>query len=71
MYTVDNKHWHAIMIIIGKRADSIEWVKLFGSRVRGDVRVTSDIDLAVSGNAECITKLAIELMKQQHWRYIS
>ena len=52
MYTVDNKHWHAIMTIIGKRADSIEWVKLFGSRVRGDVRVTSDIDLAVSGNEE-------------------
>ena len=60
MYTVDNKHWHAIMIIIGKHADSIEWVKLFGSRARGDARATSDIDLAVAGSADVITKLAID-----------
>ena len=71
MYTIDHRYWHNIMKILCLYAGSIEWVKLFGSRARGDAKVTSDIDLAVSGNAECITKLAIELMKQQHWRYIS
>lgn len=60
MYTIEHKYWHTIMAILSKHAESIEWVKLFGSRARGDARVSSDIDLAVSGNREIMTKLAID-----------
>ena len=37
-----------IFSIFLRHKDLINWVKLFGSRARGDGRVTSDVDLAVS-----------------------
>lgn len=60
MHTIEYKYWHTIMVILGKYAGNIEWVKLFGSRARGDARASSDIDLAVAGSADVITKLAID-----------
>lgn len=38
----------------------VEKVILFGSRVRGDFRVTSDIDLAVSGGDKVMFRLDVE-----------
>ncbi|WP_197018711.1 nucleotidyltransferase domain-containing protein [Selenomonas sp. ND2010] len=38
---------------------------MFGSRARGDARLASDIDLAVSGEAEAIVRLAIALEDSQ------
>lgn len=58
-YTIMRKHWQTIFAILYEFSDGIEWVKLFGSRSRGDSRNVSDVDLAVSGKRETITKLAI------------
>lgn len=58
-YTIMRKHWQTIFAILYEFSDGIEWVKLFGSRSRGDSRNVSDVDLAVSGERETITKLAI------------
>ena len=59
MYSIENKHWQSILSVFRKYRDGIEWVKLFGSRARGDARLASDIDFAVSGNADVITKLSL------------
>lgn len=60
MYNIDPRHWLEIISLFCRYYDMIEWVKLFGSRARGDARATSDIDLAVAGSADVITKLAID-----------
>ena len=60
LHTIEYKYWYTIMVILSKYASNIEWVKLFGSRARGDARASSDIDLAVAGSADVITKLAID-----------
>lgn len=59
MYSIEGKHWQSILAVFRKYRDSIEWVKLFGSRARGDSKLASDIDFAVSGNADVITKLSV------------
>ena len=60
MQSIDNKYWQIIRRVLVKYAGNIEWVKLFGSRARGDAKLASDIDLAVAGSKEVITKLALE-----------
>ena len=60
MYNIDPRHWFEIISLFCRYYDMIEWVKLFGSRARGDARASSDIDLAVAGSADVITKLAID-----------
>lgn len=59
MYSIEGKHWQSILSVFRKYRDSIEWVKLFGSRARGDAKLASDIDFAVSGNADVITELSV------------
>lgn len=59
MQSIDNKYWQIIRSVLVKHAGDIEWVKLFGSRARGDAKRASDIDLAVSGSKEVITKLSV------------
>ena len=59
MYSIEGKHWQNILSVFRKYRDSIEWVKLFGSRARGDSKLASDIDFAVSGNVDVITKLSV------------
>ena len=59
MYSIEGKHWQSILSVFRKYRDSIEWVKLFGSRARGDSKLASDIDFAVSGNVDVITKLSV------------
>lgn len=48
MYGISSQQWKVIFSIFLWHKDLINWVKLFGSRARGDGRVTSDVDLAVS-----------------------
>ena len=48
MYGISSQQWKVIFSIFLRHKDLINWVKLFGSRARGDGRVTSDVDLAVS-----------------------
>ena len=59
MYTIEFNHWRKIIEVISRYSDKVEWVKLFGSRARGDAKVTSDIDLAVSASSDVITKLSL------------
>jgi len=59
MRSIDSKHWQIIRSVLVRYASDIEWVKLFGSRARGDAKRTSDIDLAVAGGKEVITKLSV------------
>ena len=48
-----------MLSIIRRYSAIIEWVKLFGSRARGDAKLASDVDLAVLGSADVTTKLSL------------
>ena len=47
MYGLNSEQWKQIYHILDEHCDDIRWVKLFGSRARGDYRETSDVDLAI------------------------
>ena len=47
MYGLNSEQWKQIYHILDEYRDDIRWVKLFGSRARGDYRETSDVDLAI------------------------
>ena len=47
MYGITSTQWRQIYHILEEHRDDIRWVKLFGSRARGDYRETSDVDLAI------------------------
>ena len=47
MYGLNSEQWKQIYHILDEHHDDIRWVKLFGSRARGDYRETSDVDLAI------------------------
>ena len=47
MYGLNSEQWRQIYHILDEHRDDIRWVKLFGSRARGDYRETSDVDLAI------------------------
>jgi nucleotidyltransferase substrate binding protein (TIGR01987 family) len=59
------QHWHEMLSIIRRYSDIIEWVKLFGSRARGDYKFASDVDLAVFGSADVTTKLSLAFEKSK------
>lgn len=52
-----------LMNDIFKKNDKVEKLIIYGSRVKGDYRVGSDIDLAIVGelSLEVLNKIAIEL----------
>ena len=52
MYGITSTQWRQIYHILEEHRDHIRWVKLFGSRARGDYRETSDIDLAIGGDCD-------------------
>ena len=52
MYGLPSDHWKAIYRIIHAQRARLRWVKLFGSRARGEARATSDVDLAFAGEPE-------------------
>ena len=51
-------HWKSIYRILEEYQGKLFWVKLFGSRARGDYRQTSDIDLAIAGMEDAQSVLA-------------
>lgn len=58
MYGVSTEHWKSIYRILESCQEYLYWVKLFGSRARGDYRKTSDVDLAIAGTEEAQSILA-------------
>ena len=47
MYGLSIKQFKTLLEILSAKKESISQVKIFGSRARGDYKVTSDIDLAI------------------------
>ena len=45
MYGLPSEHWKAIYCIFYAQGARLRWVKLFGSRARGEARATSDVEL--------------------------
>lgn len=45
VYGLPSEHWKAIYRIFYAQKTRLRWVKLFGSRVRGEARATSDVEL--------------------------
>lgn len=58
MYGLLQEQWKTIYRIFNLHRDALHWVKLFGSRARGDHRTASDIDLAVAGKGGIRERLA-------------
>ena len=52
MYGLPSEQWKAIYRIIHAQRTRLRWVKLFGSRARGEARTASDVDLAFAGEPE-------------------
>lgn len=48
MFGLKNSEFYKIIEILKKYSQEIRWVKIFGSRARGDFKNYSDIDLAIS-----------------------
>lgn len=61
MFGISTSQWKIIFRIFQEYQNGIQWIKLFGSRARGDAKKTSDVDLAVLGTEGAIRKLAIAL----------
>ena len=45
VYGLPSEHWKAIYRIFYVQKTRLRWVKLFGSRVRGEAQATSDVEL--------------------------
>lgn len=58
VYGLPATHWKSIYRILEEYQGKLFWVKLFGSRARGDYRQTSDIDLAIAGMEDAQSVLA-------------
>lgn len=57
MYGLSHDDFFKIIDILKKYQSDIEWVKIFGSRARGDNKETSDIDIAISFIRDKLLKL--------------
>ena len=44
VYGLPSEHWKAIYRIFYAQKTRLRWVKLFGSRARGEARATSDVE---------------------------
>ncbi|WP_279127621.1 nucleotidyltransferase domain-containing protein [Acidaminococcus fermentans] len=51
--------------IFDRFRDTLSWVKLFGSRARGDYKTTSDVDLAIASKTDILTPLQTALEDSQ------
>ena len=61
MFGISTSQWKMIFRVFDRYKNEIEWVRLFGSRARGDAKMTSDIDLAVAGSERAVCNLIIAL----------
>ncbi|MBR1729508.1 MAG: HI0074 family nucleotidyltransferase substrate-binding subunit [Selenomonadaceae bacterium] len=58
MYGLSIKQFKTLLEILSAKKESISQVKIFGSRARGDYKVTSDIDLAIIFTRQIQTSLS-------------
>ena len=68
MYGLTSAQWKQIYHILDRHRDQIHRVRLFGSRARGDYRVTSDVDLAIE-NDQDIRSTLLEEFEQSNLPY--
>lgn len=59
------EQWRILYNIFNRFRDTIVWIKLFGSRARGDYKTTSDVDLAIASKADILTPLQAALEDSQ------
>lgn len=63
MYGLTKKEFYKIIEVLKYYSKEIEWVKIFGSRARGDYKKTSDIDLAIKFRKDRLLYLKDDLYK--------
>ena len=59
------EQWRILYHIFDRFRDTLSWVKLFGSRARGDYKTTSDVDLAIASKTDILTPLQTALEDSQ------
>lgn len=65
MYGLSARQWRQIFAILSRYGSRIDWVKLFGSRARGDYKTVSDVDLAIASAENLVTPLQLDFDQSQ------
>ena len=65
MYGLSVRQWRQIFAILSRYGKRIDWVKLFGSRARGDYKPVSDVDLAIASTENLVTPLQLDFDQSQ------
>ena len=65
MYGLSVRQWRQIFAILSRYGKRIDWVKLFGSRARGDYIPVSDVDLAIASTENLVTPLQLDFDQSQ------
>lgn len=65
MYGLSVRQWRQIFAILSRYGKRIDWVKLFGSRARGDYKTVSDVDLAIASTENLVTPLQLDFDQSQ------
>ena len=65
MYGLSVRQWRQIFTILSRYGKRINWVKLFGSRARGDYKPVSDVDLAIASTENLVTPLQLDFDQSQ------
>lgn len=65
MYGLSVRQWRQIFAILSRYESRIDWVKLFGSRARGDYKPVSDVDLAIASAENLVTRLQLDFDQSQ------
>lgn len=65
MYGLSVRQWRQIFAILSRYGSRIDWVKLFGSRARGDYKPVSDVDLAIASAENLVTPLQLDFDQSQ------
>lgn len=65
MYGLSVRQWRQIFAILSRYGSRIDWVKLFGSRARGDYKPVSDVDLAIASAENLVTWLQLDFDQSQ------
>lgn len=61
MFGLTKEQWDVIFYVFRQYQSQLQWVKLFGSRARGDYKKTSDVDLAIYSKKDMTTPLRLAL----------
>lgn len=65
MYGLSVRQWRQIFAILSRYGSRIDWVKLFGSRARGDYKPVSGVDLAIASAENLVTRLQLDFDQSQ------